>query len=117
LPQDKTTISVKEDIAQTGEISSDRQAKDTLRLRLKGSWKIGARFPAADVVQKQIESSGGIRRIGFNTENLTAWDSGLLTFLIKISDYCSHNNIVFDKDGLPEGVTRLIALATAVPER
>jgi len=117
LPQDKTTISVKEDIAQTGEISSDRQAKDTLRLRLKGSWKIGARFPAADVVQKQIESSGGIRRIGFNTENLTGWDSGLLTFLIKIIDYCSQNNIVFDKDGLPEGVVRLIALATAVPER
>ena len=117
MPQDKTTISVKEDIAQTAEISSDRQAKDTLRLRLKGSWKIGARFPAADVVQKQIESSGGIRRIGFNTENLTGWDSGLLTFLIKIIDYCSQNNIVFDKDGLPEGVVRLIALATAVPER
>ena len=77
----------------------------------------GARFPSVDVVQKQIESSGGIRRIGFDTENLTAWDSGLLTFLIKISDYCSQNNIVFDKDGLPEGVVRLIALATAVPER
>jgi phospholipid/cholesterol/gamma-HCH transport system permease protein len=117
MPQDKITNPVKEDIAQTGEISSDHQAKGTLRLRLKGSWKIGARFPAADVVQKQIESSGGIRRIGFNTENLTGWDSGLLTFLIKISDYCSKNNIVFDKDGLPEGVGRLIALATAVPER
>jgi len=117
MPQDKHTVSVKEDIAQTGEISSDRQAKDTLRLRLKGSWKIGARFPSADVVQKQLESSGGIRRIRFNTENLTGWDSGLLTFLIKINDYCSKNNIVFDKDGLPKGVDRLIALATAVPER
>ncbi len=117
MPQDKITISEKEDIAQTGEISSDRQAKDTLRLRLKGSWKIGARFPAADVVQKQIESSGGIRRIAFNTEKLTGWDSGLLTFLIKIRDYCSQNNIVFDKDDLPEGVERLIVLATAVPER
>jgi phospholipid/cholesterol/gamma-HCH transport system permease protein len=117
MPQDKITNPVKEDLSQTGEISSDRQAKDTLRLRLKGSWKIGARFPAADAVEKQIESSGNIRRIGFNTENLTAWDSGLLTFLIKISAFCSKNNIVFDKDGLPEGVRRLIALATAVPER
>ena len=117
MPEDKITNSATEDIAQTGEISSDRQAKDTLRLRLKGSWKIGARFPSADVVQKQIASSGGIRRIGFDTEKLTGWDSGLLTFLIKISDYCSQNNIVFDKDGLPEGVRRLIDLATAVPER
>ena len=117
MPEDKITNSATEDIAQTGEISSDRQAKNTLRLRLKGSWKIGARFPSADVVQKQIASSGGIRRIGFDTEKLTGWDSGLLTFLIKISDYCSQNNIVFDKDGLPEGVRRLIDLATAVPER
>ena len=117
MPQDKTTNSLKEDIAQTGEISSDRQAKDTLRLRLAGSWKIGARFPSADVIQKKIEASGGIRRIGFDTENLTGWDSGLLTFLIKISGYCSKNNIIFDKEGLPEGVKRLIVLATAVPER
>ena len=117
MPEDKITNSATEDIAQTGEISSDRKAKNTLRLRLKGSWKIGARFPSADVVQKQIASSGGIRRIGFDTEKLTGWDSGLLTFLIKISDYCSQNNIVFDKDGLPEGVRRLIDLATAVPER
>ena len=117
MPQDKITTSVKADIAQAGGFSSDRQAKDTLRLRLKGSWKIGARFPTADVVEKQIDSSGKIRRIAFQTENLTAWDSGQLTFLINISAYCSKNNIVFDKDGLPEGVARLIALATAVPER
>ena len=86
MAQNEHTKSVKEDTAQTGEISSDRQTKDTLRLGLKGSWKIGKRFPSADVVQKQIESSGGIRRIGFNTENLTGWDSGLLTFLIKLNE-------------------------------
>jgi phospholipid/cholesterol/gamma-HCH transport system permease protein len=117
MPEVNTTNSVTEGVAQTGEISSDRQGKDTLRLLLKGSWKIGARFPSADVVHKQIASSGGIRRIGFDTEKLTGWDSGLLTFLINISDYCSKNNIEFDKDGLPEGVRRLIDLATAVPER
>ena len=71
MPQDKMTNSVTENIVQSGEISSDRQAKDTLRLRLKGSWKMGARFPSSDAVQKQIESSSGIRRVGFDTENLT----------------------------------------------
>ncbi len=117
MPEDKITKPESEDTAATGEISTDLQGKDTLGLRLKGSWKIGASFPSADAVQKQIASSGGIRRIGFNTEDLTGWDSGLLTFLIKISDYCSKNNIDFDKEGLPEGVGRLIALAMAVPER
>ena len=108
---------IADDIDQTSEINTDRQAKDTLCLRLKGSWKIGARFPSADDIQKKIASTGGIRRIGFNTDDLTGWDSGLLTFLIKISDNCSRNNIDFDKAGLLEGVGRLIALATAVPER
>ena len=117
MPEDKITNSVSGDIAPTGDISSDRQDKETLRLRLKGSWKIGARFPSVDDVQKRIASAGGIRRIGFNTDDLTGWDSGLLTFLIKINDYCSKNNIEFDKGGLPEGVGRLIALATAVAER
>jgi phospholipid/cholesterol/gamma-HCH transport system permease protein len=117
MPENKYKVSMKEDIAQAGEISTDRQSGEVLRLRLKGSWKIGARFPSADVVQKQIETTGGIRRIRFAAENLTGWDSGLLTFLLEINDYCKKNNIIFDKDGLPEGVVRLISLATAVPER
>jgi phospholipid/cholesterol/gamma-HCH transport system permease protein len=117
MPEKIISHTNKKDKPQTGEIGSDRQAKDTLRLRLKGSWKMGARFPSAETIQRQIETSGNIRRVGFASEKLTGWDSGLLTFLLKISDYCSKNNIIFDKEGLPEGVRRLIALATAVPER
>jgi phospholipid/cholesterol/gamma-HCH transport system permease protein len=117
MPENNYKVSVSENIAQAGEITADRQTGDVLRLRLKGSWKIGAQFPSADTVQKKIASSGGIRRIGFNSDKLTGWDSGLLTFLLEINDYCSQHDITFDMAGLPEGVRRLIALATAVPER
>ena len=117
MTEDKISHTNKIDRPQTGEISSDRQAKDTLRLRLKGSWKLGAQFPSAETVQRQIETSGNIRRVGFDSKNLTGWDSGLLTFLLAINDHCSKNNIIFDKEGLPEGVRKLINLATAVPER
>jgi len=48
---------------------------------------------------------------------MRSWDSGLLTFLIKIFEACSKAKIEVVKDGLPEGVRRLIDLATAVPER
>ena len=37
--------------------------------------------------------------------------------MIKIKGYCSGNNIVFEDDALPKGVDRLLALASAVPER
>jgi phospholipid/cholesterol/gamma-HCH transport system permease protein len=40
-----------------------------------------------------------------------------LTFLIKVIDQCSQNRIEIDKEGLPEGVRRLLSLAFAVPER
>jgi phospholipid/cholesterol/gamma-HCH transport system permease protein len=68
-------------------------------------------------VEKSLESGQGIRRVAFDARELGAWDSGLLTFLIKIFETCSKAEIEVAKDGLPEGVRRLIDLATAVPER
>ncbi|MBW2429245.1 MAG: ABC transporter permease [Deltaproteobacteria bacterium] len=117
MPDDKHISSNKEVLTKTADIGSGQPAKEILRIRLKGKWNIGEKLPSADDVQKQIESSGSIRKVGFKTDNLTDWDSSLLTFLIKINDYCSKNNIAFDKDGLPDGVKKLLALATAVPER
>ena len=103
--------------ANSGKIGYDRPPKEILRVKITGVWNIGTKTPSASQVQNKIESVGTIRRVGFYTENLTDWDSSLLTFLIKISDYCTNNNLAFEKDGLPKGVQKLIALATAVPER
>jgi phospholipid/cholesterol/gamma-HCH transport system permease protein len=100
-----------------GNIGGGRPSTETLRVKITGQWKLGTELPSATQVQNKVESMGTIRRIGFYTENLADWDSSLLTFLIKISDYCSKNNLGFEKDGLPEGVQRLLDLATAVPER
>jgi len=90
---------------------------DTLLVKLSGEWKITEVLPATTDVEKPLESSKAIRRISFDTKDLDGWDSGLLTFLIKIFDTCSKAKIEVVKDGLPEGVRRLIDLATAVPER
>jgi len=107
----------KETPARPDMIDSDRPAKEILRIKITGIWKIGTKLPSASQVQNKIETVGTIRRVGFYTVNLTDWDSSLLTFLLKINDYCDRNNLAFEKDGLPQGVQRLIALATAVPER
>jgi phospholipid/cholesterol/gamma-HCH transport system permease protein len=55
--------------------------------------------------------------MSFDAQGLTGWDSGLLTFLLRVIEYCSANNISVGKEGLPQGVQRLLDLATAVPER
>ena len=99
------------------EMSPDQQAKSTLRVRLKGNWKIGQRLPSVDEILNKLQSGSQIRRVSFDTQELKDWDSGLLTFLIKIIDGCSKSNIDVDKEGLPEGVRGLLKLAAAVPER
>ena len=108
---------VKEDIIEACELSFDRKADDILLVRLKGSWKIGQKLPSADEVQSRFKTDAGIKQIAFDTQELSGWDSGLLSFLAKIIDQCGENNIPVVQEGLPEGVRKLLQLAFAVPER
>ena len=62
------------------------------------------------------QASPRVRRLSFEASDLADWDSALLTFLLKLKELCDQRQIVFDQAGLPHGVQRLVALATAVPE-
>jgi len=100
-----------------GEVTFIRPNGDTLHLRLAGAWKLGNALPSASEVEKQIASGPPVRRITFDTQGLREWDTGLLTFLVKVLDQCAQGNIPTDLEGLPPGVQRLLRLARAVPER
>ena len=95
----------------------ENPAEDTLLVVLSGQWKLGYDLPLAEEIQRQIESDPKVQRIRFDADDLSGWDSGLLTFLIKIKTVCTDHKIILDSDGLPEGVIRLLALASAVPEK
>jgi len=97
-------------------ISFDRQDDGTLVVRFEGDWKIDQELPSIQQVQETIGSSPGIGRIAFNTEPLADWDSSFLTFLTNLSRYCAGQKLALSKEGLPQGVQRLLALAAAVPE-
>lgn len=99
------------------EMSYSRPDGETLLIHIAGRWELRNELPSADDVQKQFETEPGVRRIIFDTEELTKWDSGLLTFLMKVFDLCDRRSIVIDKNGLPKGVQRLLSLAAAVPEK
>jgi phospholipid/cholesterol/gamma-HCH transport system permease protein len=99
------------------QIKFERQDENTLLIRLGGSWNIGQKLPSAEAVQKQLDSVTSLSRIRFDAQDLTAWDSGLLTFLIKVIARCTQDGIKVEEDGLPQGVRRLLQLAAAVPER
>ncbi|MBP1741503.1 MAG: hypothetical protein H6Q48_3796, partial [Deltaproteobacteria bacterium] len=88
-----------------------------LVVRLTGDWKIGNSLPSTDEVEKKLAAGTRVTRVGFDTSELKAWDSGLLTFLIKVKEFCSRNKIPLEAEGLPEGARGLLKLAFAVGER
>jgi phospholipid/cholesterol/gamma-HCH transport system permease protein len=103
-------------LSQT-KIGFERPAEDTLLLRLSGSWKVAEGLPPVSDVLGQVEADPGTRRIAFDTGGIAGWDSGLLTFLVKLVNECAKLKVDVDREGLPKGVTGLLALAFAVPER
>jgi phospholipid/cholesterol/gamma-HCH transport system permease protein len=103
--------------ASRSRLEFSRQEDGSLRVTIAGSWKWASDIPSADEVRKQIESTSRVQHVIFDSQQLKEWDSGLLTFLIKVIDLCSKNNIHVVQEGLPQGVQRLLALASAVPER
>jgi phospholipid/cholesterol/gamma-HCH transport system permease protein len=104
-------------IAPASEIAFSRPSENTLVVRLAGDWTIGANIPSVDEVDKQVDSGLPVQILTFDTQGLGRWDSGLITFLLKVFDRCSQRQIDADRTGLPEGVRRLLNLATAVPEK
>jgi phospholipid/cholesterol/gamma-HCH transport system permease protein len=99
-----------------GTLDVTRPTADTLCVRLSGQWTIQAALPSSAEVQAQCEASPRVRRLSFEASDLAEWDSALLTFLLKLKELCDQRQIAFDQAGLPHGVQRLLALATAVPE-
>ncbi len=104
------------DLARQAEISLKRQKDGELLVVLSGFWRLASLLPSVDELQKQIDP-GQVQRIAFETGELKDWDSGLLTFLLKLRELCGRSNIQMDYEGLPEGARRLLKLATTVPER
>ncbi len=102
---------------QKAELTLLRLPDDILEVRLSGEWKLGRQLPQGEELRRQIESTGTVSRITFDTQAITGWDSGLITFLMDIIEIGSEMHIPVEKDGLPAGVQRILALASEVPER
>ena len=106
-----------QELPSSPNLSFNRSPEGDLLIRVSGDWRMGQQVPSVEAVDGQLASDSKVLRILFDTKELKGWDSGLLTFLTKVMACCSEKKILLDKGGLPQGVQRLLALATAVPER
>ncbi len=97
--------------------SVDRPTVDQLLLRLSGRCRIGEPMPPPDVVRQAIEAAPDIRRLGFDTQGVTDWDSRLVAFAGQAIAQAAAYRIAVDRSGLPLGVQQLLDLAATVPPR
>ena len=106
-----------QDVLTPPQLQVTRAADDTLLVQLAGSWRLQDELPDATEVQQHLETGPAVRRMAFDAQGITAWDTGLLTFLLALIRQNQERQIETDQTALPEGMQRLLALATAVPER
>ena len=95
----------------------ERPMQGVACVALAGVWKNEDRLPDPSEVWREIDAGPAIHRLTFDTSRVTDWDSGLVTFVIKVLQEAGTRGIDSDRAGLPEGVQRLLRLAEAVPER
>ena len=110
-------MSTGKSVSTVRSLTFERPSEDRVLVRIAGEWKLKNSLPVADEVMTEMRAGPKVRQIAFEAGELKGWDSGLLTFLIRVMDLCSAADIAVEKEGLPKGVQRLLSLATAVPER
>ena len=109
-----TAVALTNDVEAAATVRVRRAAPDSAVLELDGAWLSQRGVPEPEASLREL---GSVSRLGFDTTRVTAWDSGLVMFALKILGEARQRSIEADRAGLPEGVRRLLALAEAVPEK
>lgn len=97
-------------------LSFDYPSVGILHLKLSGEWLIHTGLPSENEVFTQLAGNKNITQITFDLSEIEKWDSGLVSFLHHLIKECGHRKIQVDRHCLPQGVSRLLALAFEVNE-
>ena len=100
-----------------GTVSFDRIGDATLLVHLAGPWHLRRDVPSPALALRELAATPAPKRISFDASGLTGWDSGLVSFLAQIGEACRDRGVAVDREGLPDGLKRLLELADAVPEK
>lgn len=93
-----------------------RREGDVLVLALAGDWQLPDAPPRFGPLADRPKAIA-LRAVDFDVTGLGRWDSSILTFLRQAERHCVAHDLELREDNLPGAVTRLLALARAVPEQ
>jgi len=95
----------------------EQPTAEIVKVVLAGDWRLGPDLPEPVAVQEELAARPTVRQVVLEAREVGQWDSGLLTFLMRLQDFCVRRQIRVESEGLPPGAKKLLALATAVPEK
>jgi phospholipid/cholesterol/gamma-HCH transport system permease protein len=95
----------------------DYSVPKTLLIKLSGDLRISAGLLSTNEVASQLTIHPDIARINFGVSQELKWDSGLISFLLKLIRECGHKNIHVAREGLPKESQKLLVLALKVHEK
>ena len=98
-------------------LAFDYSIPKTLLIKLSGDWHISAGLLSVNEVTSQLASHPDIVQINLNVSQDLKWDSGLISFLLKLIRECAHKNIQVARQELPQEAQKLLSLALKVHEK
>lgn len=101
---------------QNGTYSLEFKESGEPCLSLEGSWVEADWISLASKVLAGLDGVTGARTVSLAGKDISAWDSTLLVFLTKIISGCRERGLTVKFADFPKGITRLLDLASAVPE-
>jgi len=102
--------------APTWSLTIEREDPHVMRMRLGGAWRTRDRLPSAGAIDSHLRAEPPVSRVVLDAREVTEWDTGLVVFVVNALQRIAAHDVPVERVGLPEGVQRLVALATAVPE-
>ena len=96
-------------------LSIQEHSSEILQVVLSGDWLLDASLPSVVEVLHALEESPATLSIALDAGCVQSWNSGLLTFLLRLHKLCTERSISLVTGELPAGAARLIDSALAVP--
>ncbi len=86
-------------------------------LQLRGIWRVQqGRCPSTDALTEALEEQRP-ERLRFDLAQVSDWDSAILPAVLTACRWADEVDAQVDLESLPEGLRRLVRLASAVPEK
>ncbi|HEV3112194.1 MAG TPA: ABC transporter permease [Candidatus Binataceae bacterium] len=98
-------------------VAAQRIGEDAYSIRFDGDWTGKHTLPRVEELLKDIGRAPHPRTVVLDARGVGAWDSSFVGFIFDLETRCAQFHVALERNSLPAGAGRLIALAESVPEK